>query len=124
MHRSGLIENSALVICRSRLAMLLDDVDSFDEHAAGLGIDAKHLSFLALVVAAHDANRVTLGDVHLHALCISRMARLRSLVSRLSILQHSHATKPPGRARRSSCTSSRVARAPLVRRCVSRGARP
>src|SRR4029079_7973670 len=115
MHGSRLLDDSTLLICIPRLAMLLHDVDSFDEHAAGLGEKPKHFPFLALVVAAHHANSVTLRHVHLHTLGVDSVARCVSLLRGFSVRQNSHATKPPGRARRSSCTSSREARVRPVR---------
>src|SRR4029079_18194912 len=105
MHRSRLVENAALVICIACLAMLLHNVDSLDEDTAGLGIDAQHLSLLALVVTAHHADGVALRDVHSHALDVDAVACGVPLLCGFSVLQIAHATKPPGPARRSSCTS-------------------
>src|SRR5688500_1458380 len=112
MHRSRHLDDAALLLRSPRLSVLLDDVDSFDQHAAGLGIDAHDLSFLSLIVTAHHANRVALRHVELETLGVHSVTRTRPLLCRLSVLQIPHATKPPVRGRRSSCTSSRGARAP------------
>src|SRR5215217_7162656 len=120
MHRCRLLDDAALLISSTGLAMLLHDVDSLDEHTASLRKNAKDLSFLTLVVAAHHTHRVALGDVKLYALGVDSMPSRVPLLAGLSVLQITHATKPPGPARRSSCTSSRGARAPRVRRYASR----
>src|SRR3954465_10569706 len=104
--------------------MHLDEVDALDNHATGLLEYADDLAFLSLVLAAHHPHGVALRHVQLEPLRVLGVARMKPRLRRLPVFQNSHFTVPLGPATRSSCTSSRGARAPRVRRYGSHAAHP
>src|SRR5690349_355862 len=112
------IDDPALLLGATRLAMALHDVDALDRHATGLGVDADDLAFLALVVAAKDTNGVALGDVQLRALGVVRVALAidHPRAVGLPVFVDTHIRSPQAPATRSSCSASHGARAPRDRR--------
>src|SRR5690606_15882328 len=92
------------------------------QHPAGLGINLQDLALAPLVITAHDPHLVALGDAHLLALAVDRVAIAAEPPLALAMLQYAHVRAPPARATRSSCTACREARAPPDRRYASHAA--
>ena len=114
----GHLDDAARLFRCTRLAVLLHDVDTFHLDAARLGVHLKDLPFLPLVVATHHADGVTLRHVDDLARGLQRVPASAEALSTIGLVIHvlPHLRAPLVPATQSSCTASRAARAPPVRR--------
>ena len=100
----GHLDDAARLFRCTRLAVLLHDVDAFHLDTARLGVHLKDLPFLPLVVAAHDADGITLRDVDDLARRLQRVAASAEALSTVRLVVHvlTHLRAPPAPATQSS----------------------